>query len=56
MLGELVTEKMCESCKREIDYEEEMVTVNENSYLCNTDCLVDFLQTHGLVGLPQGRV
>lgn len=52
----IVTEKMCESCDREIENEEGMITVNEDSYLCNTDCLVDFLQTHGLVGLPQGRV
>lgn len=56
-----VTERMCASCEREIENEEEMITVedvteNEERYLCDSDCLVHFLQTHGIIGIPQGRV
>lgn len=46
-----VTERMCANCDSEIDHVEDMIMVNDDSYLCDSFCLGEFLQTHGLVAL-----
>lgn len=48
-----MAEKICVNCEGDIDLQEPFLMVDDK-YLCDSHCLGDFLQTHGLAALKQG--